>query len=931
MAIQLSPGVQVVEKDFTQIIPSLATTRGAFAGVFKWGPILEPTLVTSENELVSKYGKPNDDNFKSFFTASNFLAYSNNMLVTRVDTGAARNAVAIVTGSVASSTVTNIDGTSTVTPAVSVTTPGSGYTSAPTVTFTDPDAENGVNAEGYAVLTGGPITLGGAIINTAGTAYVVNDVITLPAPTYKTLVNGVLVFDTATAKVETVGGSGEILTVAITNAGGGYVGVVSGTVVSTAGTNANVTFTPTASGIGSIVVTNPGSGYGATQPVSVIFDNTGSGGTGAVAVANIVASGVKIKNAVEYTTSFSNGGTVRGEFAAKYAGSTGNGLLVSMCDSSTWDTDATGTISARKFLEEGEDSSELLKVRISGTTLSTVQNQIDVGTVLRTNTAGSEKKLGEVKEVDTDAYRKVTLTNSALSSQIVYNGTVRNSAGTIIGVIDGLYKAYDSTNDDYFISTQTFYVKLNNALVADISVGDTLKDASGTIIGVVAADGVQVSVLVLLTNQSNNEVFDQPFSVEWKYKEFFNKIPGTSAYAASLGGLNDELHVAVVDADGTITGTAGRVIEKFQALSKASNAKSSGRNNYYKDVINSSSNWIWWLDHPTESLVDGNVTHAVFGSTVEGSNFKTLTQVIERRLAGGVDTTEANASSSSYMNAYTLLADGEIYDVSLIPVGAVSSTVATWIIQNVAEVRKDCVVFVSPSLRIGTSSTIATQTVKDRNALPSSSYAVMDSTWKYQYDRYNDKYRWIPMNGDTAGLCARTDELADPWFSPGGFNRGQVKNVIKVAFNPNEAQRNVLYVAGVNPIVTFPGQGTVLYGDKTMQAKASAFDRINVRRLFIVLEKAIATASKFQLFEFNDPFTRAQFKNIVEPFLRDVQGRRGIIDFKVRCDESNNTPTIIDSNQFVADIYIKPNRSINFITLNFIAAKTGASFEELGV
>jgi phage tail sheath protein FI len=206
----------------------------------------------------------------------------------------------------------------------------------------------------------------------------------------------------------------------------------------------------------------------------------------------------------------------------------------------------------------------------------------------------------------------------------------------------------------------------------------------------------------------------------------------------------------------------------------------------------------------------------------------------------------------------------------------------------------------------------------------------MDSGWKYQYDRYNDKYRWVTLNGDIAGICARTDDLAESWFSPGGFNRGQIRNVVKLAFNPSKTDRDTLYKAGINPVVAFPGQGTVLFGDKTMLAKPSAFDRINVRRLFIVLEKAIATASKFQLFEFNDPFTRAQFKNLVEPFLRDVQGRRGISDFRVICDETNNTGDVIDRNEFRADIYIKPARSINFISLTFVAARSGISFEEIG-
>jgi phage tail sheath protein FI len=206
----------------------------------------------------------------------------------------------------------------------------------------------------------------------------------------------------------------------------------------------------------------------------------------------------------------------------------------------------------------------------------------------------------------------------------------------------------------------------------------------------------------------------------------------------------------------------------------------------------------------------------------------------------------------------------------------------------------------------------------------------MDSGWKLMYDRYNDSYRYVPCNGDTAGVCVITDNAADPWFSPAGYNRGQLKNVVKMAYTPNKTDRDTIYKAGVNPIVGFPGEGTVLFGDKTMLSKPSAFDRINVRRLFIVLEKAIATAAKFQLFEFNDAFTRAQFSSLVEPFLRDVQGRRGLYDFKVVCNESNNTPEVIDGNRFVADIYLKPAKSINFIQLNFIATRTGVSFEEVG-
>ncbi len=285
-----------------------------------------------------------------------------------------------------------------------------------------------------------------------------------------------------------------------------------------------------------------------------------------------------------------------------------------------------------------------------------------------------------------------------------------------------------------------------------------------------------------------------------------------------------------------------------------------------------------------------------------------------------------------------MFSDPEEMDISMVLGGPHGGTTSKYIIESVAEKRKDCVAFISPQesnvVGTGTLSTKLTAvkayrlTTSGINSL-SSSYGFMDSGWKYQYDKFNDKYRWVPLNGDIAGLCVRTDESRDPWWSPAGFNRGHIKNVVKLAWNPQKAHRDELYKNGINPVVTVPGQGTVLFGDKTLQAKPSAFDRINVRRLFIVLEKAIATAAKFTLFEFNDEFTRSQFVNMVEPFLRDVQGRRGIYDFRVVCDESNNTGEVIDRNEFVGDIYIKPARSINFIQLNFVAVRTGVDFEEV--
>jgi phage tail sheath protein FI len=261
-----------------------------------------------------------------------------------------------------------------------------------------------------------------------------------------------------------------------------------------------------------------------------------------------------------------------------------------------------------------------------------------------------------------------------------------------------------------------------------------------------------------------------------------------------------------------------------------------------------------------------------------------------------------------------------------------SNTDKKWVQDNIAKVRKDCIAFVSPqsSSCVNNAGSEVTNIVADKGALSATSYSVMDGNWKYQYDRYNDVYRWVPLNGDIAGLCVNTDSTRDPWYSPAGYNRGHIKNAVKLAFNPTKANRDDMYQDGINPVVNNPGNGIVLLGDKTLLAAPSAFNRINVRRLFIVIEKAVATAAKYQLFEFNDAFTRAQFSSLLTPFLRGVQGRRGIYDFQVICNSSNNTGEVIDRNEFVADIFIKPAKAINFIQLNFIATRSGVDFSEIG-
>ena len=400
----------------------------------------------------------------------------------------------------------------------------------------------------------------------------------------------------------------------------------------------------------------------------------------------------------------------------------------------------------------------------------------------------------------------------------------------------------------------------------------------------------------------------------------FQSAPGTSAYVSSQAGANDEVHILVVDEDGRFSGTKGTILEKFAFASKASDAKDDlGNTNYYKNVITNRSNYIHWLSHPTLG--------ADWGNNAANTNFDLLAAATTVELSGGVDGT---ISSANVATAYDLFDNAESVDISLVVAGPADSAVVSNL-TSMAESRKDVVVFLSPpkSNVVDASGSETTNAIAYRNGLTSSSYLVMDNNWKYQYDKYNDVYRWIPLNGDIAGLCARTDQERDPWYSPGGLNRGVIKNVIKLAYNPTKTERDDLYQKGINPVISFQGEGTVLFGDKTLLAKPSAFDRINVRRLFIVLEKSIARAARTSLFEFNDQFTRAQFVSLVEPFLRDVQGRRGITDFRVVCDESNNTGEVIDRNEFVGDIYIKPARSINFIQLNFVAVRTGVSFDEV--
>ena len=433
----------------------------------------------------------------------------------------------------------------------------------------------------------------------------------------------------------------------------------------------------------------------------------------------------------------------------------------------------------------------------------------------------------------------------------------------------------------------------------------------------------------------------------WRFSDLFDTAPGTSDFATARGVLDDEIHIVVYDSSGRQTGfdndVAGErlnsVLETFAFVSKHPEATTpQGNSNYYPDVIYRDSKFIYWGDHPTAAIdASGDWGQPLSSDlSVQGSSaFNKLSTGVENvdrsTLANGTD--DYAVTDGEQLTSYARFDDGEAVDVNLIMAAKATSTLATNLV-TIVEKRKDALVFISPErsdvVGVADSNTQTTNVKNFFDLLPSTSFAVFDSGYKYQYDRFNDVYRYVPLNGDIAGVTAFTESVADAFFSPAGFTRGQIRGAVKLAYEPNKDQRDTLYKARINPVNSFPGQGTVLFGDKTALAKPSAFDRINVRRLFIILEKAIATAAKFQLFEFNDEFTRAQFKNLVEPFLREIQGRRGITDFKVVADESNNTGEVIDRNEFVADIFVKPTRSINFITLNFVAVRTGVAFTEIG-
>ena len=604
-----------------------------------------------------------------------------------------------------------------------------------------------------------------------------------------------------------------------------------------------------------------------------------------------------------------------GEFASKFAGELGNSMKVSLCGADQAGDVLSGTVTIAFASEEGT---------VTGTSTAftsevQISDVVHIGTSFYLVTAiGTDTAMTVVSSQYTDVSVNAVLARTKSSH---YKALGQDADGAIMGTV----QVSDSARKVMTGVGTYFDIQLtagDNVTIAGetLEIASITSNTSATLVDALSPSSVALSTAV-------------NYAREWEFAGNFDYPPTTSDFATRRGVYNDEVHVIITDEDGEWTGVKGTVLEIFPALSVASDGKSEdGQALYYKEAINRRSKYIWWMKHPSGTGSDTAPNTAAWGTSANVASKLSYTQNrtnISTCMTGGADGQEL--TDANVILGYDKFKSSEDVDVSLIITGSVSAVINSYLISNIAEVRKDCMVFASPEQSdVVNNEGNEVDAVNDfRNLLPSSSYSVIDCGWKYQYDKYNDTFRYIPLNPDVAGLVVRTTVDRDFFFSPAGFNRGAVKNVARLAWNPNKTQRDLLYKNGVNPVVSFAGQGTLLFGDKTLLAKPSAFDRINVRRLFITLEKSIANFARFSMFEFNDDFTRSNFTSSVEPFLRDIQGRGGITDFAVVCDESNNTQEVIDRNEFIGSIFVKPTKSINFVLLNFVAVRSGVEFEEV--
>jgi len=603
-----------------------------------------------------------------------------------------------------------------------------------------------------------------------------------------------------------------------------------------------------------------------------------------------------------------------GPFVAKYAGDLGNSLRVSLCGASKANTNSDGTLNSNT------------DVALTGT-MTWTETSGALAAVSASTLFTTELSVGDVITLGT---HKLVIASIASAAAAV----ARSSHGSNITAGAAVRHKRSGFSEPSSQMVGTCAASANGVTVTGTS---TLFDLQVNVGDLVKLVGTNEERRVSAIASNTSLTVAQPFvaaatantwSRKWEYADSFDGDPTTSAHCARNSGAQDEVHIAIIDEDGEFTGANNTVVETYTG-SVAGGAKGEdGQSIYYKDLVNKKSSYVRWMDHDASGDADSALATTAWGGAASGT-FNGKGIIISGSMTGGA--AGSTATAGNVQTGFDEFKNAEKIDVTLLMTGDATAATQIHCINNIAEYRKDCVAFVSPLQAnvVDNAGSETTDVVDHRNSMPSSSYAVMDSGWKYMYDKYNDVYRYVPLNGDIAGCCAFTDSSRDPFWSPAGIERGNIRNAIKLPFNPNKTQRDELYKNGVNPVTAMPGSGILLFGDKTLLAKPSAFDRINVRRLFILLEKSIARMAESFLFEFNDSFTRSRFTSTVEPFLRDIQGRGGVQDFAVVCDDSNNPPDVVDRNEFRGDIYVKPSRSINFIQLQFVAVRSGVEFSEI--
>jgi len=910
----LSPGVLTREIDLTTIVPGVSTNDGAIAGVFRWGPVGKLIQIDSENDLINRFGKPTNLNPETFFTAAQFLAYTNSLYVVRAanTVGISPDFDAIVDANNSTVLLTG-DGSSINTTSLGLA-PGLVLLASTTNSVylaSDASIDDIINSTAFSLSSASEVAVADGGTNTS----------------------------TIDVTIDTDANTTTLLTLTSGNTADLAIGYKLLSSSNSAVVNA-ATVAAIASIVNSTAVALDVSSIEANGTADIVFTRVGTLSVQFVSntAFNAVGNTGPVAN-LEYAIVTdeddfaAKDGNIDADvkFIARWPGELGNSLRVSVCGNASGFSSQINlaTYDARVSVPVLVNSNTTT-VRIMGANSTTVaanaaqfKSQIqvtdnfEVGNTLlgvqymKITAIGNTSVAGALPEVVSVTCDKENYLASVVdTSNLVAGMTVSAAANSYM--LDMVVN--NVTNATHFNFTTIPVVNLTSS---SITFSPT------------AYFTVQFEDVYTLGDDYyfvSSNVSTRDLTRKWEFHNLFDAAPGQSEYVIAFGNSSinsDELHVVVVDDGGKFTGIPGELLEIHRNLTRATDGKNpDGEGNYWKTVLNDKSNFIWAAND-----LSGGVS-----ATAENLVDSTL-DVQSTTLKYGKDgADEGNIPISLLANAWDKFKSKEDIDISLVLCGKTRSYVlANYLIDNIVETRQDCVLFCSPQRAdvISNAGNEAAACVAFRGLLRSTSYAVLDSGYKYIYDRYNNLYRWVPLNGDIAGLCARTDDTNDPWWSPGGFNRGQIKNVVKLAWNPRQTARDTLYKNGVNPVVQFLGEGTILYGDKTLLNKPSAFDRINVRRLFIVLRKAIAEAAKYTLFEFNDSFTRARFRNMVNPYLRDIKGRRGLYDFLVVCDDTNNTPVVIDRNEFIGDIYLKPARSINFIYLNFIATPTGVDFNEV--